>query len=248
MDSSALVVCKLCGQLKPLQDSHIMPEFVFRPAYDATHTAIKIDMEREKKAKQQKGFTERLLCKSCEGIFSKWENYFSRIWFHKIQRLRPVHLNDEIIRIPGIDYVAFKLFHLSIIWRSGISSRSEFKNVRLGTQEIRLRKLLKAQDPGDPDEYPMMGLALREPDTKTFYDRLLRAPEVSRYNGYHVYSYLFGGVTWAYFISGNRIESILNLNCIRRDGVLTLAVQDWNKNPSIQELAGYVQKNRAKFL
>lgn len=234
--------CRLCHQLRPLQDSHILPECVFRPAYDITHTAIQIDIDQSKKFKQQKGFWERLLCKECEGIFNKWETYFCRIWFHPTQRLRPLLLENNIVTIPGIQYTIFKLFHLSIIWRAGICSRPEFKNVRLGTQEEKIRKRLLANDPGDPDDYTMFGIAIRETETKNFQDKLLRAPEASRYHGHYVYNILFGGVFWYYWISSHRGGRI-PINCIGRDGILTLAVQDWNENWSIQDLAKSIQKN-----
>ena len=241
-DNKVLGNCRLCHQLRPLQDSHILPECVFRPAYDITHTAIQIDIDQSKKFKQQKGFWERLLCKECEGIFNKWETYFCRIWFHPTQRLRPLLLENNIVTIPGIQYTIFKLFHLSIIWRAGICSRPEFKNVRLGTQEEKIRKRLLANDPGDPDDYTMFGIAIRETETKNFQDKLLRAPEASRYHGHYVYNILFGGVFWYYWISSHRGGRI-PINCIGRDGILTLAVQDWNENWSIQDLAKSIQKN-----
>lgn len=237
--------CRLCHQLRLLQDSHILPEFVFRPAYDITHRAFQIDIDQGKKFKQQRGFSERLLCEDCEGIFNKWETYFSRIWFHPTHRLRPLLLENNIVTIPGVQYTIFKLFHLSVIWRSGISSRTEFKNVRLGTQEEKIRKRLLANDPGDPDEYTMFGIAIRETETKNFQDKILRAPEASRYHGHYVYNILFGGVFWYYWISGHR-EGRIPINCIGRNGILTLAVQDWSENCSIQDLAKNIKKNLIK--
>ena len=240
-----LGICKLCDQLKPLQNSHILPEFVFRPVYDITHTAVQIDIDQGKKLKQQIGFRERLLCEDCEKIFNKWEDYFSRIWFLPTQRLRPLLLDDIIVTIPGIDYSIFKLFHLSIIWRAGISSLAKFKNVTLGTQEEKIRKRLLSNDPGDPDEYTMIGVALREPDTKYFQDKILSAPEAARSHGHHIYSVIFGGVFWQYWISGHK-EGRVSFNCIGREGILTLAVQDWTKNRAIQELAKKIQKSLIK--
>jgi len=237
--------CRLCHQSRLLQDSHILPEFVFRPAYDIRHTAIQIDLDQGKKFKQQKGFSEQLLCDDCEHIFNKWETYFSRIWFHPTHRLRPLRLENDIIITQGIQYTIFKLFHLSVVWRSGISSLTEFKNVRLGTQEEKIRKRLLANDPGDPDDYTMFGIAIRETETKNFQDKILRAPEASRYHGHYVYNILFGGVFWYYWISGHR-DGRIPINCIGRDGILTLAVQDWNENCSIQDLAKNIQKNLIK--
>jgi len=234
--------CRLCGQTKPLLESHILPEFVYRPAYDDMHTAIQLDIDKGKRSKRQKGFVERLLCAECEHIFSTWENYFSRIWLHPSHRIRPQLPNrNVVVEIPGIDYVRFKLFQLSIIWRAGVSSCAEFRNVDLGTHEVKIRKCLNAGDPGDPDKYPLICFALRDPLTEEFYDKILRAPEAARLYGQHFYSMIYGGVVWTYVISNHRDSRIEKVNCFRRDGILKLAVQDWTENPSVIKLAKHIQ-------
>ncbi len=228
--------CRLCGLSKPLLKSHILPEFVYRPAYDATHTAIIVDLGKRNIGKQQKGFSERLLCKECEGIFSIWENYFSRIWFHPRYRLRPKYLNDNLIEIRGIDYSSFKLFHLSLVWRASVSARTEFSSVALGSQEEVIRKILLSRDPGEHDKYAFFGIALRIPSTQAFQDKLLCAPRAARVQGHNVYTFLFGGVVWHYIISGHIDEYKRNQNNFNRSGTLFLAVQNWKDNPLVRDL------------
>ena len=231
-----LSYCKLCGKFRPLHDSHVLPEFVYRPAYDLSHTAIKLDLDHNKKLKRQRGFTERLLCKDCEIHISRWETYFARIWFDNLNSLRPKMLTNNVVIIARIDYAPFKLFHLSLIWRAGVSSRYEFKNIRLGAQEPKIRKLILAEDPGAPEDYAFFGIALRKPDTKTFQDKLLSAPAASRVNGHWVYTLIFGGVLWHYWVSGHT-DGRLVPYIFGRDGKLTLAVQDWTKNIFIRAMA-----------
>jgi hypothetical protein len=151
-------VCRLCGDVRPLLDSHILPEFIYRPSYDYTHTAVLLDLRTGRKGKRQKGFTERLLCSVCEGKFSTWETYFANVWFNRTKSQRPaVMSHGDLIQIPDLDYAQFKLFHLSLIWRAGVSRLSAFSNLRLGTQEPKLRKRLLESDPGAPSEYPFFG-------------------------------------------------------------------------------------------
>ncbi|MGH7655204.1 MAG: hypothetical protein ACREN6_11130 [Gemmatimonadaceae bacterium] len=138
---TSTTLCRLCGEPAILRDSHIVPEFVYRPSYDATHTAVVLDLQADEKAKLQKGFRERMLCDACEGLFSKWEGYFARIWFDRTKGIRPrLIAADELITVGGIDYAQFKLFHMSIVWRLGVSTRREFDTVRLGTREKALRR------------------------------------------------------------------------------------------------------------
>jgi hypothetical protein len=50
--------------------------------------------------------------------------------------------------INGLDYAMFKLFHLSVLWRAGVSTREEFRNVKLGSHEDVIRQMLLRDDPG----------------------------------------------------------------------------------------------------
>lgn len=75
--------------------------------------------------------------------------------------------------------------------------------------------------------------------------KILSAPEAARSHGHHIYSVIFGGVFWQYWISGHK-EGRVSFNCIGREGILTLAVQDWTKNRAIQELAKKIQKSLIK--
>jgi hypothetical protein len=223
-----------------LRDSHILPEFVYRPTYDATHTAILYEPDVNRKGRRQKGFTERLLCDECEKLVGTWETYFADVWLHPTRQLRPAALPNDQAIVADLDYARFKLFHLSLIWRSGVSTRQAFGSVRLGGQEPKLRKRLLASDPGDPADYPFFGIALRDLSSRGFQDKLLMTPRVARVHGHWVYILLFGGVLWHYYISshaGPRNVPVL----FDRTGTLTLLVQNWKENPFILELARQIQ-------
>lgn len=233
--------CPLCGEYKLLCDSHILPEFVYRPTYDHTHTAVKIDINKNKLGKTQKGFSEWMLCTECEGLLNKWETYFANVWFHKDHRLRPHKLEEDLIFIRGLDYRKFKMFHLSLIWRAGVSKRSEFVAVRLGPHAEKIRIMLCDENPGEPEDYQFTCLALKDPKTLGFYDGLIRAFEASKLDGHWVYSVLFGGVMWAYWVSSHTLNRQVP-PCFQKDGTLVIAVQDWGENLSIQDLAKHVKK------
>jgi hypothetical protein len=230
------MTCKLCLQAKPLLDSHILPEFVYRPTYDSSHTAVLLDLQEGRRGKRQKGFTERLLCGDCEQHFSRWESYFARVWLHPAQALRPAVLSGDVVKVAGLDYSIFKLFHLSLVWRAGVSTRREFDAVQLGAQEDKLRVRLLNADPGRPDQYPFFGIAQRDALTRGFQDQLLRAFEAARVNGHWVYTAYFGGVLWHYFMSGHSRGALVPA-VFDQSGTLTLGVQDWTDNLSVRDLA-----------
>lgn len=232
--------CRLCHNCSSLRKSHVLPEFVYRPAYDLSHTAITIDLERGRRTKRQKGYVERMLCGSCEQRFSKWESYFAKLWLHPTDNRRPKILNGDTIVIPGVDYAQFKLFHLSLVWRSGVSTLPAFANVKLGGQEPKLRKLLLASDPGRPEDYPFFGMALKDPDTGGFQDAVLKLPDVSKVKGHHVYTLIFAGVVWHYFISSHAGAGSVEV-LFDHSGKLTLGVQLWTENEWVRDMARSVQ-------
>ncbi len=126
--------CKLCDEQQTLCDSHIIPEFCYRALYDERHKAVLVKNEPARESKLQKGFRERLLCPDCEAFLNEsYEKYFKEIWFDLGKC--PSTTDERVIRVDGLDYRRFKLFHLSVLWRASISTREEFSAVSLGPHE-----------------------------------------------------------------------------------------------------------------
>jgi hypothetical protein len=194
---------------------------------------VLIDTQKGRTGKRQKGFTEYLLCNDCEEKFNAWETYFAKVWFNPPTTLRPAVISEDLAIVRNLDYAKFKLFHLSLVWRSGISRVSLFDAVRLGGQEPKLRKRLIANDPGLPTEYPFFGIALRDQKTGGFKNDVVRAPHAARIWGYWVYTIIFGGVVWHYYVSGHRQVQHVPVY-FGLDGTLILAVQNWTDNLQMQ--------------
>jgi hypothetical protein len=157
-------------------------------------------------------------------------------------RIRPSTLpTSGVVYIPKLDYATFKLFHLSLIWRAGITAHQAFVNVRLGAQEGKLRKRLLESDPGIPSDYPFNCIALRDAGTGSFQDELIGAPGASRVDGHNIYTLVFGGVVWHYYVSshksGHHVPHYFGL-----DGLLILGVQNWTENPFVRELVSQVKR------
>lgn len=233
--------CRLCGIKAVLRKSHILPEFVFRPTYDSSHTAIFVDQKQGRRGKRQRGFTESLLCDSCEGRLNEWETYFASVWFNERTRLRPQTMRGGLVEVAGLDYSKFKLFHLSLIWRSGISKLEVFNPVNLGKQETKLRDRLLQRDAGTEDDYPFFGIAMRDPVSGAFEDRLLKLPSSAKMKGHRVYTLLFGGVLWHYVVSGHAGRSSVPA-VFDACGRLTLGVQNWTESPYVHEIAEHLQR------
>jgi len=143
--------CRLCGQMKELCNSHIIPEFFYKPIYDRLHRLHMIPTSPdEKNSYKQKGIKEKLLCLDCEQFFCKFEKYVSQVFNGGVD-IRISRTTTEII-IEDIDYHLFKMFHLSILWRMGVATDKSFSEVQLGPYEAVIRNMLLKDTPGEPYE------------------------------------------------------------------------------------------------
>ena len=113
--------CKLCGKVDKLRNSHIIPEFLFKPLYDSKHRFHVLSTVLDSPNRyEQKGIREKLLCQSCETLLSKHEGYARTVLFGGTEI--SVRKEDGNYIIGDIDYKKFKLFQISILWRAGISN------------------------------------------------------------------------------------------------------------------------------
>jgi hypothetical protein len=147
--------CKLCLREGDLRNSHIIPEFLYATTYDELHRAIKVTPEKINKPPYiQKGLREHVLCSSCETQFSNYERYTSGL----LAKLLSLELaaRQQFVLLSDVDYAPFKLFQMSLLWRSSVTTLAGFQTVSLGSHEEDLRLTLHNEDPGEPPEYSCM--------------------------------------------------------------------------------------------
>ncbi|MDA3798402.1 MAG: hypothetical protein PF692_04900 [Kiritimatiellae bacterium] len=223
--------CRLCKSDGKLCYSHIIPEFLFKPIYNEKHQITIVDDSKEVYSTIQKGVREHLLCKKCEGLFEKWEKYFLELWF---EELNITVMNEKLLKSENIDYDKFKLFHLSILWRAGISSLPSFSEVKLGVHEEKLRKMLLAQSPGSSKHYQMFGYILVWPDN-TVLKELIDMPSRVKLYDHWGYQFIFGGAAWHYVVSSHTCEDHVPY-ALNEDGTVCMLRGPIEKYPTIVDL------------
>jgi len=130
-----LAKCRLCLNDRVLCNSHIVPEFLYGDLYNDQHKLMGITGQGNKGwMPLQKGIREYLFCSDCEQhLNEKYEKPFLRQW--TIDHPLPDRMQQDSIHSAVYDYRSFKLFHLSILFRSSISSLPTFQSVNLGIHE-----------------------------------------------------------------------------------------------------------------
>jgi len=195
------MACKLCKENKPLRESHIFPEWLYKPLYDDNHRFFVLSTDANKRrGTRPKGIYERLLCHECEQRFSKWEGY-ARDVFCDLP-LKVIEDNRAVV-FSGLKYAPFKLFQMSLIWRASITSRPEAHRIDLGTHTERIRKMLSEDRPGEVYEYGsiLMLPALSQELMQQFVYPPERLP--TKIDGHSAYRAVFGGLFWLFIVSNH---------------------------------------------
>ena len=233
--------CRLCGNDRKLCKSHILPEFVYTPVYEeAVHRYFQISTKENDRPKSRpKGLYEELLCRECEDRIGAHESYAREVIYGGTE----IGCREETygVSIADIDYPRFKLFQISILWRSGVSSREEFAGVDLGDHEGRMREMLLGNDPGEPAEFPCH-LFYSQKLMNELGDLMILPPDPIEIGGEVAYRVYMGGFFWVFFLGDCSQTASGAQLFLSRDGVLPIVRADGYADNLVRELAYLVQK------
>lgn len=214
------MICRLCDKEKELQNSHIIPEFVYKQLYDNKgRFHVLSTLKQKPRPLEQKGIREKLLCKDCEQQLSIYEKYAREILMggESFQFER----HGKLIRLSDLNYHKFKLFLLSILWRSSVSSHILFSRVKLGKHENKIKKLIQNNNPGKPLDYPCIIFGLNSKDN--IHANLIDQPRRFHTEGHITYRFIFSGFVWVYYVSSHKLPSLLTEIVINEDGNMVIS-------------------------
>lgn len=226
-------ICKLCQEEKLLCDSHIIPKFIYRKIKaDQNYYRIASTIPDQNHLKSQKEFQEYLLCWDCEQRLQKYETYASNILYNFQQQFIR---EDNVIRVVNVKYDLFKLFQLSILWRSSITSLPVFKNGKLAPRhEKRIRSMLYNEDPGEVNDYGCLMLGTNLEGKMEI--RFMLNPGVFKLDGHtHIY-HTFGGFRWFFIISSHMRQINKSIFSLQQNGMLTFRLYEMKDIPDIMQL------------
>jgi hypothetical protein len=228
--------CKLCQQHKTLINSHIFPEFFYKSLYDEKHRAVYLTSNPgEKERYLQKGLREYMLCEECELRLSKYERYAADI----LRSLDSYPTIIDLYKNVTVDYKIFKLFQLSLLWRSGVSKREEFSQVALGPHEEILRDMILKEDPGMEYEYGCFMTTLKNRDD---LDRISRYPIRQKFDGHRCYRFLFCGIFWMFIVSSHSHNHPSREFFLQESGLLHIMISDVDIDIFLAQIAKAMRK------
>ncbi len=125
------ITCKLTGEIGKPVKSHIIP----RSFYSKEKTLIiPNDSDYHPKRSPIGGYDEEMLVEKGEKYFDKLDNYAFKLLIEERDQFSPFILNgiNMGITLKKYDYKTLTIFFLSLLWRASVTSREEFKQVKLG--------------------------------------------------------------------------------------------------------------------
>jgi hypothetical protein len=215
--------CTLCRAPQQLKNSHIIPEFLYEPLYDEIHRFHVLSIiPGQDNSLKQKGIREPLLCETCEQRFSVWERYVSLVLKGGIEIT--YRREGNLVYASGLDYVKFRLFQLSILWRASVSSHQFFENICLGRHQETLRRLLLPEDPGISSRYGCLMFGLKF-ENKAFTQFIMQ-PGRLKLSGHTAYRFVFGGLMWVFLVSSHGVLPPLSNAVLQQSGEALLIIKD----------------------
>jgi hypothetical protein len=164
------MVCRYCGEDKPLGKSHIIPKS-FWPIDkdDPRPSRLLCSSEDIRPQRSRRGvYDETILCHECEVKFGKWDTYGAKLLLSKENEFRPIVYFSEIIgySFEPYDYEKLKRFILSVLWRASVSTHDFYRLIKLGPREDKALSLFNSQTPIPPEAFPVFLTMFDDPLSK----------------------------------------------------------------------------------
>lgn len=243
-----VATCRLCGDVQPLCESHVIPRFMYEVLRndkgffefaDLVDDSVPDPIFSVSKYLPS-GWYEYMLCEGCECKIGKWETY-GRDVLRGEGGIKLAHTSDRII-LYDIDYTRFKLFQMSILWKSSVCSRPEFGEVNLGRYEERLRQCLLHADPRAKTEFGCALTVLAGHDGQRVHPpRRVNQPHIE------IYYFVMGGFHWFSPVGEESLHEKPIQHMISTDGVLILSKMNYRDFMRSFGVRGTVTKGRERM-
>lgn len=163
-------------------DVHIIPESFFR-SIGSPNKGIRLVSVSGKVRPRRSPigvYDEAMLCDGCERNFQVGDDYANTVLLTDQLRREAIRRGKEALGyfIHGIDYAKFKLFFLSVLWRAHHCTHDFFSSIDIGPHFDKLDRMVKAGDPGNPNEFAVCLFEYRFP-----YSALMHKPYRTRFEG-----------------------------------------------------------------
>lgn len=202
--------CKLCGCEKKLIKAHVIPEAFFRRHRNGDKTPkIMTDIKGIFPKKSPIGIYDmEILCQDCEDLFDNWDSYATNLLINQLNKFESVYNGNKVreYSCPSYDYSKLKLFFISVLWKSSVSKKDFYSDVKLGSYEEIAKRHILNSDPGDENDFSTLLSLFSNDINRNEKSSLILDPQKCKLQGVNIYKFNFGGLI-AYIKTDKRLLS-----------------------------------------
>lgn len=166
--------CKFCGKEKKLIKAHVIPEAFFRRLRDGQDPPrLLTNAEKSYPKRMPIGvYDSTILCAECEKLFGDWDNYAQDLLGVEPKDATQVVENGQVVgyEIYEYRYDLLKLFFISLLWRSSISTHRFYSRVALGSFEAIAKSFIERRDPGMPQDFSVTVAKFNHPHGQSIFN------------------------------------------------------------------------------
>ena len=192
-------------------------------------------------------FDKDILCAKCDNErLGSLEKYAQKALFG--QNLEPSETPDcqnyelgnyEFSECKNIDYNKFKLFLLSILWRSHISDRPKFSSVDLGPHADKIRDMIWNEDAGSELDYPIITTSFIRANYH-YKDLILEPRKMKTKGGFNSYVFAISSFQFHFYVnsSEHKLPEFVKEFTLKDDNSMkTIHLKDGMEDILIRKLA-----------
>jgi len=186
------------------------------------------DISKSSKKIEQKGIREFLLCDTCEGLISKYENYAAETIYAKNNGNKANIVNASktddgqytLYDYEGFSYKEFKIFLLSILWRMLVSEK--FTEIK-GEEDIleQLRNAILTEDPLEYDDFGCLLQVIRY-NEEQLASKFILSPYLTKNEDSLVINQLVDGFMYSFYFNSKNLPTTKKDFFLKNDGTMKI--------------------------
>src|SRR5258706_10001678 len=230
--------CLLCGYERNLAKAHIMPDSmnrVLRRVLDDDSNSPMLTFDKLGKTKRYPmgTYDKQIVCGECDGGFSPWEKHATDVLFtqHTWSDLRYDRNGIPLsYRLVNAEYKPLKLFMLSLLWKTSVSTLTFCRGVALDpTTNDCIGAMLRSGDPGTAADFAVRVCQFYRMDAALTFES--REEDIS--GMHHVVMYLPG---YKLLVNVDDKRVALDPVVLRPDGTILVKLLNFQGSPERRSL------------
>lgn len=242
------MICKLCRQNRKLIDAHIIPRSFF-DQLDDDSGPIRIGTGKPgvyPKRSPMGAYDSRLVCESCEALFSPWDDYANRLLLAPYLEAAYLVINGEKIayRFDSVDYQKLKMFFISLLWRASASKHYFFDGVKLGPFQDLAGQMIVSNDPGDPQTFSVVLSRFEHPTAVVMLN-----PDLTKFGDVNFYRFYLAGYVALVKVDKRKLPEAFEGLELAPDRSLIVLLRDFRSSkelPVLKKLASAITRRKTK--